>query len=98
MFPNVKHSTCLLQFQNLRVKFSARRFITGQNTDAARKEHADKRRVAHANAEHSDSFIGKGIKILINKMIHIQKPLLSFPVSVLSAGKEMAIHLTFSCK
>ena len=88
MLPNVKHSTCLLQFQNLRVKFFARRFITGQNTDAARKEHADKRPVAHANAEHSDSFIGKGIKILINKMIHIQKPLLSFPVCIISARER----------
>ena len=88
VLPDVEHGACLLQLQNLRVELFARRFVAGQHVQTARKEHADERPVAHADAEHGDPFIGKRIKILIDKMIHIQKPLLKFPACIISARER----------
>ena len=67
---DVQHRARLFQLQHLRVELLPRRFVAGQHVNAARKEHADERTVADADTEDGDLFIGKRIKILIDKRIH----------------------------
>ena len=67
---DVQSRAGLFQLQNLLVQLFPRRFVAGQHVNAARKEHADERTVADADTEDGDLFIGKRIKILIDKRIH----------------------------
>ncbi len=57
--------------------------------DAAREQHPDERPVAHADAEHGDFFIRKGIKILVDKMIHIQSLLKVSCLYYIRMGKKL---------
>ena len=88
MLSDMEHGARPLQLQNLRVELFPRRFVAGQHVQSVRKEHPDERPVAHADAEHGDFFITQGIKILVDKMIHIQKPLLKFPACIISARER----------
>ena len=88
MLSDMEHGARPLQLQNLRVELFPRRFVAGQHVQSVRKEHPDERPVAHADAEHGDFFINQGIKILVDKMIHIQKPLLKFPACIISARER----------
>ena len=56
--------------------------------DAAREQHPDERPVAHADAENGDLFIRKRIKILIDKMVHIQSLSEKIPACIISAWER----------
>ena len=85
---DVQHRARLFQLQHLRVELLPRRFVAGQHMDAAREQHPDERPVAHADAENGDLFIRKRIKILIDKMVHIQSLSEKIPACIISAWER----------